>query len=238
MNKEDPIEWTPEKFAVYTARCLDARDDSPFKGHIKVTAMDGKLVALNNSIDKWVVSTATIVEGVLSLITDDAKADRDKMFSKKFFRVSRHDVDYYEKDSVPLRGFYMSGKSDEIIYSIVRNIFCAVENVLCNDERKYSLFHKTVGIKAVFLVLRELLTNAIRLRDVSARMWANLLVSQNRVVRFNDGYLFGSSGTHVGRVRDMLFLMTGHFKITDFKGKDCYAEYERLWNGAEVIDNA
>lgn len=235
VESENPIGWTPEKLAVYTTRCLNDRDDSPFKDHIKVKALDGKLVATPARIegaDSWVVSTATIVEGVLSLITENANADRDRMFSKKIFRASRHDVEHYEKKNVPLREFYMSGKSDEVIYNIIRNVFCAVEFLFGGE---FKVFHRTVGVKAVFLFLRELLYDAIKAGDVSTKMWVRRLKSQDRSVNFNDSFLVGSSGTHVGRVRDMLFLMAGARNVEDFKGRDCYSEYVRLWDTAKVM---
>ena len=100
------------------------------------------------------------------------------------------------------------------------------------------MFHKTVGINALFKVLKILLPKAIQEGDVTALMWEELFLSQGKMINFHDAYLAGSSGTHVGRIRDMLLLMAGNKRLYDFEGKECYHEYERLWTNAKVITNA
>jgi hypothetical protein len=69
-------------------------------------------------------------------------------------------------------------------------------------------------------------------------MWVERFSAQNKMVDFNDAFLFGSSGTHVGRIRDMLLLMAGHERLEKFEGKDCYPDYERLWKNAKGIRHA
>ena len=93
---------------------------------------------------------------------------------------------------------------------------------------------------ALFKVLQMLLIDVFRKEvvDVSSVMWIERFSSQNKIVNFNDDFLFGSSGTHVGRIRDMMLLMAGYKKLDDFMGKDCYTDYERLWMEAKVIANA
>ena len=69
-------------------------------------------------------------------------------------------------------------------------------------------------------------------------MWMQWFLSKNKMIDFHDPYLSGSSGTHVGRIRDMLLLMAGYKKLEDFKEKECYPYYEQLWNNAKDVSNA
>ena len=126
-----------------------------------------------------------------------------------------------------------------MIYKIFCNFFIATE-ALFNSEKheQYELFHKTVGVNALFKVMKILLPIAIDNGDVTAMMWMQWFLSKNKMIDFHDPYLSGSSGTHVGRIRDMLLLMTGYKKLEDFKEKECYPYYEQLWNNAKDVSNA
>ena len=140
---------------------------------------------------------------------------------------------------MPLRKLYLSN-DDRLIYAIILNFFIAIEKLFNGDDNLFPVFHKTAGVTALFKVLQMLLIGVFKndAVDLSSAMWIECFSSQQRIVDFNDSSLFGSSGSHAGKIRDMLLLMAGHKKLEDFNGKDCYSEYKRLWTNAKVITNA
>ncbi len=144
-----------------------------------------------------------------------------------------------EDEKLPLRALYISN-DDKLIYAIILNFFIAIEALLNTDNNIFPVFHKTAGVTALFKVFQALLIDVFKSDavDVSSGMWMERFSSQNRIVDFNDAWLSGSSGSHAGRIRDMLLLMAGHVKLDDFKDKDCYLEYERLWTTARGIPHA
>lgn len=115
LQEEKSAHWTPEKLAVFLTRKLNVDEDSPFRGHIKVAAVDGRLVSETG--DEWVVSVATIVEGFLSLYSQYPKRDRDTMLLRHF--STRKDLQSVA-DNTPLRNDYINGY-DGLIYDCVRN---------------------------------------------------------------------------------------------------------------------
>ena len=208
VEQEDPIEWTPEKMAVYTSRCLNARDDSPFKDHIKVAALDGRLlsdVSVQRS-QQWVVSTATIVEGVLSLITKNAKADRDRMYARKLFKGRRTDLDLGSEQDTPLRSYFLTGKSDAIIYDIIRNFFNAVKTLFWNEEGgSVSVLQKTAGVQALFYVLKKSLPAMLRERDVSYARFKSLLGEASHIP-FGEPVFMETSGKGRSHIQDAILV--------------------------------
>ena len=241
IDREEPMAWTPDKLAVFLTRKINADTKSPIYGHIKITAIDYTEDNTAQSKDGyWSVSTATFVTGILSMISNNPQGDRNTLNQLPLAKRHRSLLIGVNSGRIipPLRGYYIE-VCDELIYKIICNFFLAAEIIFHNkDQVQYDLFHKTVGVNALFKVLKILLKGAIDEGDVTSQMWIDRFTSQKMMVDFHDPYLSGSSGTHVGRVRDMLLLMAGYKKLEDFKGKDCYSEYARLWMNAKVLANA
>lgn len=240
IDNETPTTWSPDKLAVFLSRKLNASKESPLCGHIKIGAVDCTGDA-ENQINDWKVSTATIVAGIMSLITKDSQGDRNRMNQVPAANRDRALLIGYNCDEVklPLRTLYISN-DDELIYAIILNYFNAIELLFNNGGNRYPVFHKTAGVTALFKVLQTLLIEVFKADsvDVSSAMWLERFSIRNRIVDFNNALLSGSSGSHAGRIRDMLFLMAGYKKIDDFKEKDCYSAYESLWGSAREIGNA
>lgn len=240
IDNEKPHSWSPDKLAVFISRRLNVDSNSPFCGHVKIGAVDCTEDA-GRMASEWKVSTATIVAGVMSLITKDSQGDRNRMNVAPVNRRDRSLLTGFHCDDekLPLRAMYIAN-DDDLIYTIVLNFFIATESIFNNDRSKNLVFHKTAGVTALFKVLQELLVDVFMgdTVDLSRDMWIERFLSQGRVVDFNDPYLLGSSGSHAGRIRDMLFLMTGYKKIDDFCAKECFGEYSRLWTNAKVNQNA
>lgn len=240
IDNEKPTTWSPDKFAVFLSRKLNVDKESPLRGHIKIGAVDCTEDAKEH-INEWKISTATIVAGIMLLITKNPQSDRNRMNQVPVGRRDRTLLIGFnsEDEKLPLRALYISN-DDKLIYAIILNFFIAIEALLNTDNNIFPVFHKTAGVTALFKVFQALLIDVFKSDavDVSSGMWMERFSSQNRIVDFNDAWLSGSSGSHAGRIRDMLLLMAGHVKLDDFKDKDCYLEYERLWTNAKVITNA
>ncbi len=237
IDNEVPVTWSPDKLAVFLSRKLNADEASPLRGHIKIGAVD----CTEDQIGEWKISTATIVAGILLLITKDSQGDRNRMnLAQKDKRDRSLLISMnFDTEKLPLRMLYISN-DDNLIYVILRNFFVAAYYLFDNGYDSYPVFHKTAGVTALFKVLQILLVDVFKndAVDVSRDMWVERFSAQNKMVDFNDAFLFGSSGTHVGRIRDMLLLMAGHERLEKFEGKDCYPDYERLWKNAKGIRHA
>ena len=240
IDNEKPSTWSPDKLAVFLSRRLNADSKSPLFGHVKIGAVD-YTEAVKNRDAEWKISTATIVAGILLLITKNSQDDRNKLNQIPIGNRDRTLLIGFncDEERLPLRTLYISN-DDNLIYVIILNFFTAIEGLFNSDNNNFGVFHKTAGVTASFKVLQTLLIDVFKndTIDLSSAMWIERISSQQRIVDFNDPYLAGSSGTHVSRIRDMLLLMAGHKKLDYFKGKDCYLEYERLWTNAKVITNA
>lgn len=240
IDNEKPTTWSPDKLAVFLSRKLNVDKNSPFFGHIKIGAVD-RTEDAKDRIVEWKISTATIVAGILLLITKNSQDDRNKLNQIPIGKRDRSVLIGFncDEEKLPLRTLYISN-DDNLIYVIILNFFTAVKGLLNSEDNNFEVFQKTAGVTALFKVLQILLVDVFKndAIDLSSIMWVERFSSQQRIVDFNDSLLLGSSGSHAGRIRDMLLLMAGHEKLADFKDKDCYHEYERLWTNAKVIPNA
>ncbi|UPT70964.1 MAG: DGQHR domain-containing protein [Flavobacterium sp. JAD_PAG50586_2] len=72
--------WSPELLAVYLSKRFNIEDDSPFFNHIRVAPQNDEFLLTIDSKDvDWIISTATIVDGILKLITTNPKKDSDEL---------------------------------------------------------------------------------------------------------------------------------------------------------------
>src|SRR5262249_26339634 len=75
-TEDEPAQaWTPEKTAVFLTRRLNMDTDSPLRGRIVVSPQYDEDLGPSEA-DKWHVSTATIVDGLLRLFSRNPKNDR------------------------------------------------------------------------------------------------------------------------------------------------------------------
>ena len=240
IDNEKPTSWSPDKLAVFFSRKLNVDQASPLRGHIKIGAVD---CTENDEkgLTLWKVSTATIVAGIMALITRDSQGDRNRMNQVPICNRNRSLLIGFNCDDekLPLRALYVAN-DDKLLYAIVLNFFVAIESLFNEGDNNYPVFHKTAGVTALFKVLQLLLIDVFKGEpiDVSSVMWVERFQSQGKQVDFTDPFLLGSSGTHAGRIRDMLLLMAGHKNLDEFKEKECYSEYERLWTSAKDIRHA
>src|SRR5262249_29161093 len=118
----------------------------------------------------WTVSTATIVDGILSLISSSPGTDRDLMHTKTV-EGGRNRNSLPKDKKAPLRELFRK-TNDLAIYTAIENFFKAVDLVFWRNASEDSYIRKTVGIQALFDVLRTLLTKYFEeARDISIEFY-------------------------------------------------------------------
>ena len=80
------------------------------------------------------------------------------------------------KDRSILREYYLDG-NDSFIYKIILNYLNACENIFWKNAQPGSFIIKTIGIQAIFDLLRMILPDALRLKDISENFFFNKLES-------------------------------------------------------------
>lgn len=151
LDHEESIGWAPEKVAVALSRRLNLDPNSPLYQKIKLAPLDGDKVFPN--IDPgWQVSTACVVEGILSLISSKPKQDRDNLHAQPLPTRRRTSLG---QDSSPFRDIYRTSKDDKLL-DLLAKYFGISSRHLWQKSTEKSYIKKTVGVQALFDVLRHL----------------------------------------------------------------------------------
>lgn len=135
--------WSPETLSVYIARILQEKNGSPLFNKMKL--------GVENSESETSISMASIIDGILSLISSTPEKDRSILHKLKLNDRDRNILT--EKNNAPLRDMYLK-KEDKTLLKIIENFFFAVEAVLWTGSAAEK-FQKTLGIHALFDVLKE-----------------------------------------------------------------------------------
>lgn len=140
--------WSPDTLAIYFSRLLDSEEDSPFFNRVKFG------MKKEDVEDKdWKISTSTLVEGIARLISTNPTADRYLIHKKKIFKNTRS-VLSSEGSSAPLRQDYIDNR-DSQLYDLVFNYFSRWKVIAWHNDST-SFMYKTIGIQALFDILRML----------------------------------------------------------------------------------
>jgi DNA phosphorothioation-associated DGQHR protein 1 len=225
VEEESPEKWTPEKLSVFLTRKLLIDPKSPFLNHILISAENDfapRLAKIRNE-GGWAVSTATVVEGIVKLISQNPKRDAYAMGGKITYEGKGRSSLRGSPDSSPLRSLYIEG-GDDIIYTSVRNYFSAVNEVLWQEVNPDSLIRKTVGVQALFDLARKLMVEMVEKKDSRIQEFAKKL-RPARKIDFADPF-FQTSGTGRQRIRNCLELSLGLKTLDDINKNQ--KEYERL----------
>lgn len=219
VEDESQEYWPPEKLAVFFARRLAADSSSPFCNHIKVAAVDGRMITESNQTmsERWLVSTATIVEGILSLITKNAILDRDRMLNRRFGSYKRHQLARFDEnvDQPPLRALYIDGDKDPFMYKMLVNFFKAAETSFWNRSSALAL-RKTAGIQALFHLFKILVGEFLDSGDVSFEAWLSVLQNA-REYDFSNAFFLESSGKGRSRIFTALLVLIGRMNLDEVK---------------------
>lgn len=225
LEEEPPEAWSPEKTAVFLCRKLNTDNTSALKDHIIVAAQSDATVEDTAILQKksWAVSTATIVEGLLRLFSSNPKRDRDIMHKKELGKGRERKL-LIHSDSTPLRKQYLEC-NDLLIFTITKNYFDAVSALFWNSDGGSSI-RKTVGVQALFDILKQLCSEALKAKDISNDFFAKRLAPCKHM-DFTNNY-FEASGRGRQRIRNALELSLALKSLNDITDNDDKQTYKNI----------
>lgn len=158
VDERPPKFWSPETLAVYLTRLLNTEKSSPLFKCILPTA-DSKILfdESDESMSEVRVSLATVVDGILRLISRNPMEDRNTIRRPQNREKGRESL--VGTTGGPLRDFYLK-ENDKAIFELLCNYFTAVQKSVWSKAGPASYLRKTVGVQALFDVFRELLATA------------------------------------------------------------------------------
>ncbi|MFZ2856548.1 DNA phosphorothioation-associated DGQHR protein 1 [Acidovorax sp.] len=172
IEEEDEKFWSPDKLAVFLTRKLGTDEKSPLKGRIVIAPKKDDALARMSAGAPWKVSTAVVVEGIMRLITSNPKKDTANLLDTE--RKKRSALASLRKDKSPLRAVYLENQ-DAVVYTMTLNYLIACEGVFWSKAGAGSFITKTVGVQALFDVLRGLAADAYEVRNISSKYFADKL---------------------------------------------------------------
>ncbi len=226
VDDEPAKAWTPEKFAVFLSRKLNTdKENSKLYKHIKVAPLNVDKLFVENIQESWVVSTATIVDGITSLISTNPKRDRVLMQQKNWLTGRSRELIAEIKDPSPLRKLFLD-LYDQKIYDIITDFLKAVDELYWQKAPKNSYIIKTVGVQALFDVLKGILK--------STEINPNINFDFNKILKDTDNLdfsdrFFQSSGIGRSRLRNVINLKLGRLSIEKIKKVD-RSFYQQILN--------
>lgn len=167
--------WSPETLAVYLTRLMNTERASPLYRSIFPAADSEKLFSQIEGQPKSDVrvSMATAVDGILRLISRNPKEDRNTVRRPEHKDLGRECLAPIK--GVPLRTMYIQN-NDKAIYDLLCNYFAAVRATVWATAGTGSYLRKTVGVQALFDLLREILaTTPITSANFSLKALTGLL---------------------------------------------------------------
>jgi len=207
LDKEQKDSWSPDKFAVFMTRHINLDPNSPFFKHIKITPIDSDEV-FKEWGSEWQVSTAAIVEGLIRLISASPKTDTDGLHKLPLQLRSRSRLPI---DSAPFRKYYIENRDDEF-RKIVDSYFKVVSDLMWSHATPASYIRKTIGIQALFDVLRFLGGKGV------TSDFENILKGSKNV-DFSDAF-YQASGRGRVRVKNTILLLGNQIKLEELSGSD------------------
>jgi DNA phosphorothioation-associated DGQHR protein 1 len=231
VDDESERAWTPEKFAVFFSRKLNTdKETSPFYSHIKVTPLNSEVLFLQGIKATWFVSTATIVDGICSLISTNVVRDRILMQQKKSFLMGRsRDMLKEIRDNSPLRSLFLTYQ-DKTIYDTIIEYFSVVKDLFWNDVSKKSYIIKTVGIQASFDILKIILLNESS--KLPTLIDFNSYLTKARDLDFTDKF-FQASGIGRNRIKNAIGIAIGLVDKNKIKKADL-PYYDQILSGSNT----
>jgi DNA phosphorothioation-associated DGQHR protein 1 len=219
IENEDKESWTPEKLVANITRKLNFQQNSPLYSLIKLAPIydNEDFVQLNKA--NWFISTAAIMEGILSLITSNYKRDRIEMMNKKIFYGRDRKMLKDIKDSSPLRNEFLNYK-DDFIEDIVFSFFQAInEKIWTKTDNPNSYLKKTIGVQALFDLLKE----SLKIN----KKFDPIIIEYIAKIDFSD-YYFQASGIGKTRIRNVMFILNSIKSIEDIKSEADQKEIKRI----------
>jgi DNA phosphorothioation-associated DGQHR protein 1 len=192
ISEESESYWSPDKLAVFFARRLNTMDGSPLQGRIAIAPEADAPLQLMAAHDDWHVSMATIVEGILRLISTNPKQDSNELLDSE--PKKRSDLARSKRtDHSPLRPLYIA-ENDKLIYLIVSNFLIVCKDLFWSKAQDGSFIVKTVGIQALFDVLRFIAPVVLSKQNASVQFFSTTLLRAGEI-DFSTGDFRNASGS-------------------------------------------
>ena len=181
IEDEEPEFWPPEKLAVFLTRRLGADNESSLKGRISISPRKDATLSKAEAEVTWKVSTAAIVDGILRLISSNPKRDSNEMRTPKKQSRSHLMSEDARNDRSPLRAAYI-GQQDAVIYQMIRNYVNVCDELFWSEANlERSFIVKTVGVQALFDILRKISLEAYENKIISTEFFKKLLLSASEI---------------------------------------------------------
>lgn len=212
VENEPQDTWSPEKLAVYLTRKFNFSKSSPLYQRIKLAPLYSELEDLVDK-NQWLLSTAAMVEGIMSLISSNPQKDRDMLAMKKNSIWSdKTRKGLTDKGKPVLRHLYIDSKDDEL-YSILEKYFYSVKAILWDNATKDSVILKTIGISVLFDILKNIL------EQDGAQESYDSYINKISDVNFSSSY-FALSGGGKTKLKRILKYKLGFMKESDLPKED------------------
>lgn len=210
IDDESQEFWSPEKVAVFLTRRLNFDEASPLQRLIRVEAA-GAPVALLLPGAKRAITMVAVVDGILGLISTDARRDRDRLKRPDKFLARRVGRNQLTDDGSPLRCWYLE-QQDGALYELLRSCLGEIKSRLWSGlSDRTGMLNRSVGVRALFRVLSHVVNEQRRktggdagLADAVRRRWTEV-VEIIETLDFRDDYF---EATDRGRRR--IELVIGH----------------------------
>lgn len=214
ISEEKEEFWPPDKLAVFLTRKLSTDPASTLRGQIIVAPKrDTALEELHSSAD-WKISTAVVVDGILRLFSSNPKRDANAMRENE--KTPRRILAKGPKDRSPLRDIYIEA-NDLVIYKMVCNYILACEEIFWSRATNRSFILRTIGVQALFDILRKLAPEAMEKRNISVDYFKEKLSDAAEIDFASERFRnpSGSGRTLIRReIKDKIGLNTGSMKDT------------------------
>jgi DNA phosphorothioation-associated DGQHR protein 1 len=172
VEEESEQYWSPDKLAVFLTRRLGIDEQSPLRGRIRIAPKKDAALSRLESEGAWKVSTAVVVEGIMRLFTTNPKKDTTNLLEGE--RKPRLALESMRRDKSPLRSVYLHSQ-DAVLYTLTLNFLIACERVFWSKAEGNSFIRKTVGVQALFDILRKVAADAYTSKIISASRFEELL---------------------------------------------------------------
>ncbi|WP_298418078.1 DGQHR domain-containing protein [uncultured Kordia sp.] len=218
--------WSPELLAVHLSKKLNTENDSPFFNHIKVAPQNDEFLLSKKPKEMdWLVSTATIVDGVLKLISTNPKEDSNEL--RRLNEKDRNRTKISRNDNTPLRRFYIEG-NDLFVYKIIFNFFKVVDvEIFKPVTGQTSYIKKTIGIQALFVILKEILNRNLDTDKNISQEYFKSYIDRFKTIDFTDNF-YTASGIGKSRIQNSILLALEFKNFEDIRNEDHIPEYRRL----------
>jgi len=199
VSDEPESEWSPDKLAVFLARKLATDDKSVMALRIAVAPVNDFATAKDMSKSKLKISFATIVGGIVRLISSNPKADANELKKNRF--AKRASLSQGKKNGPPFRELYRDG-NDNLIYNATRNFVNVADKLFWKNAKPSSFIRKTVGVQALFDIYREIAGSMLAADDLTFEAFEARLKPASEIdfshVRFQNAS--GSNRTAIRRI--------------------------------------